>query len=50
MANQRRRFTPEFKQEIIKLVMEQGKPVSQVAQDIEVDLDRIYFFHIQYSR
>jgi transposase len=36
MANQRRRYTPEFKQEIIKLITEQGKPVRQVAQDIEV--------------
>lgn len=37
MANQRRKFTPEFKQEIIKLITEQGKPVGQVARDIEVN-------------
>jgi transposase len=37
MANQRRKFTPEFKQEIIRLITEQGKSIVQVARDIEVN-------------
>lgn len=35
MSNQRR-FTPEYKEEIIKLVTEQGKRVTHVARDIGV--------------
>lgn len=35
MSNQRR-FTPEYKEEIIKLVTEQGKKVTHVARDIGV--------------
>ena len=38
MANQkkRRKFTKEFKAEAVKLVLETGKPVAQVARDIDV--------------
>lgn len=35
MSSQRR-FTPEYKEEIIKLVTEQGKRVTHVARDIGV--------------
>ncbi len=35
MSNQRR-FTPEYKKEIIKLVTEQGKRATHVARDIGV--------------
>lgn len=33
----RRRFTPEFKAEAIKLVNESGRPVAEVARDIGVN-------------
>jgi transposase len=35
MSNQRR-FTPEYKEELIKLVTEQGRRVTHVARDIGV--------------
>jgi transposase len=36
MARQRRKYTPEFKEEIVKLITEQGKSVAEVSRDIEV--------------
>jgi len=33
---QRRRFTPEFKDEAVRLVNESGRPVAEVARDIGV--------------
>ena len=33
----RRRFTPEFKNDAVKLVIESGRPTAQVAQDIGVN-------------
>jgi transposase len=32
----RRKFTPEFKAETVKLVRESGKPVGQVAQELDL--------------
>ena len=36
MTKPRKKYTAEFKQEIIKLITEQGKPVTEVAQSIDV--------------
>lgn len=36
MEKQRRKYTPEFKEEIVKLITEQGKTVTEVSRDIEV--------------
>jgi transposase len=32
----RRSFTPEFKASAVKLVLEEGKPVAQVARDLDL--------------
>lgn len=37
----KRRFTPEYKEEIIKLVTEQGKKVTHVTKDIGVSEDTL---------
>jgi transposase len=36
MAKQRRKYTPEFKEEIVKLITEQGKSVTEVSRDLEI--------------
>jgi len=36
MTKPRKKYTAEFKQEIIKLITEQGKPVTEVARSIDV--------------
>ncbi len=33
----RRKFTPQFKDEAVKLVIESGRPIAQVARDIGVN-------------
>ena len=35
-AGQRRKFTPEFKNEVVRLVLDTGRPVAEVARDIGV--------------
>jgi len=44
MARFRRAFSPEFKEEAVRQVTELGRPVSQVAQELEIrpDLLRIW--------
>lgn len=37
MSRQRRRYSIEFKQEAVRLVVEQGVPVTTVARDLGVD-------------
>lgn len=37
MSRHRRRYSIEFKQEAVRLVAEQGVPVTQVARDLGVD-------------
>jgi len=36
VASQRRKFTPEFRAEAVKLVLDTGRPIAQVARDIGV--------------
>lgn len=36
MAEQRREFEPEFREGVVRIVMETGKPVAQVARDLGV--------------
>lgn len=36
MEKQRRKYTPEFKEEIVMLITEQGKTATEVSRDIEV--------------
>lgn len=36
MKRARRAFTPEFKQEAVRQITEVGRPVSQVARDLEL--------------
>ena len=35
-ASQRRKFTPEFRAEAVRLVLDTGRPIAQVARDIGV--------------
>jgi transposase len=37
LAGSRRKFTPEFKDEAVKLVIEASRPVAQVAREIGVN-------------
>ena len=39
MARQRRSFTPEFKQEAVRLMKESGRPVAQLARELGVRAD-----------
>lgn len=36
MARERGRFTPEFKDEAVRLVIESGRPIAQVARELHV--------------
>jgi len=36
MARERGRFTPEFKDEAVRLVIESGRPIAQVAKELHV--------------
>ena len=36
MAEQRRRFSPQFKAEAVQMVIETGKPIAQVARDLGI--------------
>jgi transposase len=37
MAEQRRRFDPEFRAGAVRIVVETGKPIAQVARDLGVN-------------
>ena len=45
----KKRFTPEYKEEIIKLVTERKKKISEVAKDIGVTSTSIRRWITQYS-
>ena len=42
MAKQRRKYTPEFKEEIVKLITELGKSVAEVSRDTEINAGVIH--------
>ena len=35
-SRQRARFTPEFKDEAVRLVIESGRPIAQVARELRI--------------
>jgi len=37
MAERRRKFTPEFKDEAVKMVIETSRPIAEVAREIHVN-------------
>ena len=37
----RRAFTPEFKQEAVRLLLDSGRPISHVARELEVRPDQL---------
>ncbi len=37
MSRSRRRFTPENKDEAVKLVIDSGRPVSAIAKDLDIN-------------
>jgi transposase-like protein len=37
MAEQRRRFSPQFKAEAVQMVIETGKPIAEVARDLGIN-------------
>ncbi|WP_203596135.1 transposase [Actinomadura bangladeshensis] len=37
MGDKRRRFDPEFRERAVRIVKETGKPVAQVARDLEIN-------------
>jgi len=37
MARERARFTPEFKQEAVRLVIESGPPIAQVTRQLQIN-------------
>ncbi|CAO5255485.1 transposase [Frankia sp. AgKG'84/4] len=37
MAESRGRFTPEYKDEAVRLVLDSGRPISAVAKDLGID-------------
>jgi len=47
MARQRRSFTPEFKQEAVRLVKESGRPVAKIARELGVRADMLHSWRRQ---
>ncbi len=41
-ATTRRRFTDEFKREAVRLIRESGRPVAQVARELEISDNVLY--------
>lgn len=37
MPEQSRRFSPQFKAEAVQMVLETGKPIAEVARDLEIN-------------
>src|SRR4051812_5701732 len=37
MPEQRRKFSPQFKAEAVQMVLETGKPIAEVARDLEIN-------------
>jgi transposase len=46
----RRAFTPEFKQEAVRLVLASGRPVSQVARELGVRPDQLRHWKQELTR
>jgi transposase len=46
----RRSFTPEFKQEAVRLSLESGRPISQVARELEVRSDQLRHWKQEVTR
>jgi transposase len=42
MAEERRRYTDEFKREAVRLMETSGKPISQIARDLGVNDNNLY--------
>ena len=40
MPEQRRRFSPQFKAEAVRMVLETGKPIAEVARDLGINEGR----------
>ena len=41
MGKKRRQFTKEFKVEAVRLIVEEGRPVSEVARELEVGVNSL---------
>lgn len=37
MAEQRNRYTPEFKEEAVKMVLESSRPVAEIARELHIN-------------
>jgi transposase len=46
----RRLFTPEFKDEAVRLVLESGRPISQVARELGVRPDQLRHWKQEFTR
>jgi transposase len=46
----RRSFTPEFKDEAVRLVLESGRPISQVARELDVRPDQLRHWKQEFTR
>lgn len=47
MAKVRRTFTPEFKQEAVRLITEEGQTLAQVARDLQVRPEQLRLWRQQ---
>jgi transposase len=47
MTMQRKRYTAEFKRETVQLMENSGKPVAQLARDLDVDENNLYRWRSQ---
>lgn len=47
MKRARRAFTPEFKQEAVRQITEVGRPVSQVARDLDLRPEQLHIWRKQ---
>jgi transposase len=46
----RRSFTPEFKDEAVRLMLESGRPISQVARELGVRPDQLRHWKQEFTR
>ena len=50
MANERRKYSEEFKREAVQLMETSGKPIAEIARDLDINDNNLYRWRRLYGR